>query len=280
VRSVSDFPKNVVCPGFAERVIAWQRRYGRHDLPWQNTRDAYRVWLSEIMLQQTQVSAVIPYYQRFVVAFPDLRTLAAAPLERVLELWSGLGYYSRARNLHRCAQQVVADHGGDFPADPERVAQLPGIGRSTAAAICAFAFGARTAILEGNVKRVLARHAGIDGYPGERLVENRLWDIATTRLPAATIEAYTQGMMDLGATICVRSRPACALCPVSEDCVALATHRVDSLPAPRPKEGGPATHGDDAAADPARVGAGRAAPAERHLGRPVEPAGIARRRFG
>jgi len=233
---VPAFPENVVCPGFSERVVAWQRRHGRRELPWQNTRDPYRIWLSEIMLQQTQVSAVIPYYERFVHAFPDIGTLAAAPLERVLELWSGLGYYSRARNLHRCAQQIVTDHGGEFPGDPERAALLPGIGRSTAAAICAFAFGARNAILDGNVKRVLARHAGIEGFPGERLVEKRLWEVATARLPETAIEHYTQGMMDLGATICVRSRPVCALCPVSADCVALATHRTGSLPAPRPKK--------------------------------------------
>ena len=188
------------------------------------------------MLQQTQVSAVVPYYQRFITAFPDLQSLSDAPLERVLELWSGLGYYSRARNLHRCAQRIVSDHGGKFPQDPERVAELPGIGRSTAAAICAFAFGAHHAILDGNVKRVLARHAGVDGYPGERSVENKLWDVATSRLPDGAIEPYTQGLMDLGATLCVRSRPLCALCPVSADCVALATHRVDSLPAPRPKK--------------------------------------------
>ena len=235
-RSVPGFSKNVVCPRFSARVVAWQQRHGRRDLPWQNTRDAYRIWLSEIMLQQTQVAAVIPYYRRFVAAFPDLRSLAAAPLERVLELWSGLGYYSRARNLHRCAQQIVDAHGGQFPDDPERVASLPGIGRSTAAAICAFAFGARHAILDGNVKRVLARHAGIDGYPGERSVESRLWEAATQRLPERDIEAYTQGMMDLGATLCVRSRPACALCPVNDDCVALAARRTDSIPAPRPKK--------------------------------------------
>ena len=161
-RGAADLPDR-----FAARIVAWQRVHGRHDLPWQATRDPYRVWLSEIMLQQTQVTTVLGYYDRFLQRFPDVGSLAAAPQDDVLALWSGLGYYSRARNLHRCAQQVVADHGGNFPADPERVAQLPGIGRSTAAAICAFAFGARTAILEGNVKRVLARHAGIDGYPGD-----------------------------------------------------------------------------------------------------------------
>ena len=188
------------------------------------------------MLQQTQVAAVIPYYARFVAAFPDLRALAAAPLERVLELWSGLGYYSRARNLHRCAIEIAANHNGEFPRDPEHVAELPGIGRSTAAAICAFAFGVRAPILDGNVKRVLARHAGIDGYPGERTVENALWALATERMADAGVEAYTQGVMDLGATICVRMRPLCAACPVADDCVARATGRTQALPAPRPKK--------------------------------------------
>ena len=188
------------------------------------------------MLQQTQVGAVIPYYRRFVVAFPDLPSLAAASLERVLELWSGLGYYSRARNLHRCAQVIVARHNGEFPSDPDALAALPGIGRSTAAAICAFAFDGRTAILEGNVKRVLSRHAGVDGYPGDKPVERALWSIATERLPGESLAAYTQGMMDIGSLICVRSRPACALCPVAEDCVARLTHRTMQLPAPRPKK--------------------------------------------
>ena len=222
-------------PSFATRLIAWQRAHGRHDLPWQNTTDPYRIWLSEIMLQQTQVSAVVPYYQRFLAAFPDLPALAAAPLERVLELWSGLGYYSRARNLHRCAHAVMEEFGGAFPADVESLRRLPGIGRSTAAAIAAFAFGARAPILDGNVKRVLARHAGIEGFPGERKVEERLWGIAEGRLPAAQIEAYTQGLMDLGATVCTRTRPVCTACALAGDCVALATGWVGALPAPRPK---------------------------------------------
>jgi A/G-specific adenine glycosylase len=191
------------------------------------------------MLQQTQVAAVVPYYVRFVAAFPELHALAAAPLERVLELWSGLGYYSRARNLHRCAIEIVAQHGGEFPRHPERVAELPGLGRSTAAAICAFAFGFRAPILDGNVKRVLARHAGVGGYPGERTVEAALWSLATERMADAAqpdVEAYTQGVMDLGATICVRSRPLGAACPVADDCVARATGRTHELPAPRPKK--------------------------------------------
>ena len=221
---------------FWTRLIAWQRTHGRHDLPWQNSTDAYRIWLSEIMLQQTQVSAVIPYYERFLDAFPTLRSLADASIDRVLELWSGLGYYSRARNLHRCAQIVVEEHGGEFPRDPALIALLPGIGRSTAAAIAAFAYGVRAPILEGNAKRVLARHAGIEGYPGERRVEAQLWRIARERLPDNDIESYTQGMMDLGATVCTRSNPACLLCPVAVDCVARLTDRTREIPAPRPKK--------------------------------------------
>ena len=229
----------MACHPFATRLIEWQRIHGRHDLPWQNTTDAYRIWLSEIMLQQTQVAAVIPYYQRFLQAFPTLQSLANAPLERVLELWSGLGYYSRARNLHRCAQMVIEKHQGEFPRDALQIAELPGIGRSSASAIAAFAFGLRAPILEGNAKRVLARHAGIEGYPGERSVEVKLWEAAADRMPADDVEAYTQGMMDLGATVCVRSRPACMLCPVSDDCIARTTQRIQSLPTPRPKRSVP-----------------------------------------
>ncbi len=216
---------------FAERLVDWQRHHGRHDLPWQQTQDPYRVWLSEIMLQQTQVMTVIPYYQRFLQRFPDIQTLAAAADDEVLAMWSGLGYYSRARNLHKAAKVVVAQHGGRFPTTPEQIAELPGIGRSTAAAIAAFCFGVRAAILDGNVKRVLARHAGITGYPGERAVEQRLWAIAEQRLPvAADIAAYTQGMMDLGASLCSRSKPLCLHCPLAADCVARLTGQVDALP--------------------------------------------------
>ena len=220
---------------FASRLIAWQRKHGRHDLPWQNTADPYRIWLSEIMLQQTQVTAVVPFYERFLLAFPDLPALARAPLERVLELWSGLGYYSRARNLHRCAQSVMDEFGGALPYDVEALRQLPGIGRSTAAAIAAFAFGTRATILEGNVKRVLARHAGVEGFPGQRKVEEQLWRIAEDRLPKKHIEAYTQGLMDLGATVCTRANPSCMRCALAADCVALHTGRVGALPTPRPK---------------------------------------------
>ncbi len=205
---------------FAATLVAWQRRHGRHALPWQNTRDPYRVWLSEIMLQQTQVSTVIGYYARFLERFPDVRALAAAPQDEVLAAWSGLGYYSRARNLHRCAQAVVAEHGGAFPASSEALARLPGIGRSTAAAIAAFCFGERVAILDGNVKRVLTRVLGFDGDLSRPAAERALWGEATALLPVVGIDAYTQGLMDLGATICSPRAPACLLCPVQGRCAA------------------------------------------------------------
>lgn len=229
---------------FTKRLIAWQKSAGRHDLPWQNTRDPYRIWLSEIMLQQTQVTTVIPYYLRFLGRFPDIAALAAAPIEAVIEHWAGLGYYARARNLHRCAQRVVAEHGGRFPQAAEQLAELPGIGRSTAAAIAAFAFGRRGAILDGNVKRVLCRQFGIDGFPGATAVDRQLWALAESLLPAADIEAYTQGIMDLGATCCTRSRPQCAACPVAEDCVARRDGRQGELPATRPRAALPEREGD------------------------------------
>jgi A/G-specific adenine glycosylase len=229
---------------FAPRLIAWQRRHGRHDLPWQNTRDPYRIWLSEIMLQQTQVSTVIPYYAKFLARFPDVAALANAPIDDVMALWAGLGYYSRARNLHRCAQAVLERHGGAFPASPEALADLPGIGRSTAAAIASFAFGARATILDGNVKRVLARVFGVEGFPGEKRVENAMWALAESLMPAPQasnddVSAYTQGLMDLGATLCVRGKPDCARCPFAGDCVAQATGRQRELPGARPKKAVP-----------------------------------------
>ncbi len=222
---------------FADALIAWQRRAGRHDLPWQRTRDPYRIWVSEIMLQQTQVSTVLGYYDRFLARFPDVATLAAAPIDDVLRHWSGLGYYSRARNLHACARAVVERHGGAFPATPESLEALPGIGRSTAAAIAAFAWGVAAPILDGNVKRVLCRAFGVEGFPGERAVEQRLWAIAARELPAAgedRMQAYTQGLMDLGATLCMRTRPRCEACPVAERCEARAQGRIEALPTPRP----------------------------------------------
>ncbi|MFC7516198.1 A/G-specific adenine glycosylase [Herbaspirillum sp. GCM10030257] len=217
-------------PGFSEAVIRWQKQHGRHALPWQNTRDAYRIWLSEIMLQQTQVAAVIPYYQRFLERFPDVRALAEAPSEDVMAHWSGLGYYTRARNLHRCAQRVVEQYDGVFPNDPGLLAELPGIGRSTAAAISAFSYGTRAAILDGNVKRVFCRVFGVEGFPGSKPVEDQLWKRAVALLPDADMEAYTQGLMDLGATLCTRSRPACERCPLADRCVARATGRTHLLP--------------------------------------------------
>jgi A/G-specific adenine glycosylase len=229
-------------PTFSSTLIAWQQAHGRHTLPWQNTRDAYLVWLSEIMLQQTQVSAVLGYYARFLERFPTLRALAEAPVEDVMAQWSGLGYYTRARNLHKCAQRVVADYDGVFPSDPALLAELPGIGRSTAAAIAAFSSGTRAAIMDGNVKRVFARVFGIDAYPGEKKVEQAMWLRAEALLPEQGIEAYTQGLMDMGATLCTRSSPDCGRCPMQPRCVAYATNRVKDLPVRKPKKAVPEKH--------------------------------------
>ena len=221
---------------FARDVIAWQRTHGRHGLPWQDTRDAYAIWVSEIMLQQTQVATVIPYYRRFMARFPNVTALAAAPLDEVLKHWSGLGYYSRARNLHRAAQVIRDQYNGRFPVRVSDVVALPGIGRSTAAAIVVFAQGERHPILDGNVKRVLARACGIGGYPGDKRVADELWSAAERLLPDDGVEAYTQGLMDLGATVCLRRSPRCKACPVNRSCVALLEDRVDALPAPRPRK--------------------------------------------
>jgi A/G-specific adenine glycosylase len=220
---------------FAAKLIAWHKRHGRHDLPWQATRDPYAVWVSEIMLQQTQVATVIPYYRRFLARFPDVAALAAAPLDAVLVEWSGLGYYSRARNLHRAAQSIVRGQRGRFPRDFDDLLALPGIGRSTAAAICVFAFDARCAILDGNVKRVLTRHFGIDGYPGEKRVEAALWRQAESLLPKKYIVAYTQGLMDLGAGLCTRRQPRCSSCPLVAGCVAHDQGLTAELPARKPR---------------------------------------------
>ncbi|TCW29593.1 A/G-specific adenine glycosylase [Gulbenkiania mobilis] len=228
---------------FATRLVAWQRLHGRHDLPWQ-VSDPYRVWLSEIMLQQTQVSAVRAYYARFLARFPSLPDLAAAPVEEVLTLWSGLGYYSRARNLHRAACMVMDRFEGRFPAVREQIEQLPGVGRSTAAAVAVFAFSRREAILDGNVKRVLTRVFGIEGFPGERAVEQRLWSLAERLLPQEheAMPAYTQGLMDLGATVCTRGRPACTVCPMVDACHAAQHGRTADLPTPRPRKIIPVRH--------------------------------------
>ena len=207
---------------FAQKLIRWQRAHGRHHLPWQGTRDPYRIWLSEIMLQQTQVAAVVPYYERFLRRYPSVAALAAASEDDVLRLWSGLGYYARGRNLHKAAR-LIGEHG--FPRTAERIAELPGVGRSTAAAIAVFAFGERAAILDGNAKRVIARRFG---------TEENLWDLAQRLLPATDVEAYTQALMDLGATLCTRT-PQCGSCPVKAQCVARKSGRTAELPAPRAK---------------------------------------------
>ena len=215
---------------FAKKIIAWQLREGRHGLPWQDTKDPYRIWLAEIMLQQTQVATVIPYYQRFLSRFPDVASLAGADDDDVMRLWAGLGYYARARNLHRAAGRIVADHQGVFPADFDAILALPGIGRSTAAAISAFAFGERRSILDGNVKRVFARHFGVEGDVRSRPVEDALWLIADKKLPTTDVEIYTQGLMDLGAVLCARTQPACLLCPVRKTCIAFNEGRIEGLP--------------------------------------------------
>ena len=216
---------------FSARLIAWQRRHGRHDLPWQGTRDPYRVWLSEVMLQQTQVAAVIPYYLRFLERFPTVEALAAAEEDEVLRCWSGLGYYARGRNLHAAARIIAAE---GFPRSAQALAALPGVGRTTAAAIAVFAFGERAAILDGNVKRVLARYHGIAGWPGDPAVQARLWQRAEALLPSRGIVPYTQGLMDLGATVCVRA-PRCDACPLAAGCVARRSRRTGEIPAARPR---------------------------------------------
>ena len=211
---------------FASALVAWQAAHGRQGLPWQGTRDPYRIWLSEVMLQQTQVATVIPYYRRFLDKYPSVEALAAASEEAVLTLWAGLGYYARGRNLHAAAQLIAAR---GFPNSSETIAELPGIGRSTAAAIAAFAFGERAAILDGNVKRVLARCFGVEE-------EKALWPLAERLLPTQKIESYTQALMDLGATVCTRTRPRCGACPVSRNCIALKKNATDRFPAPRQRK--------------------------------------------
>lgn len=219
---------------FARGLLHWYDRHGRHDLPWQQPRAPYRVWVSEVMLQQTQVATVIPYFRRFVDALPDVRALAAASEDRVLALWSGLGYYRRARHLHAAAKVCVARHGGELPRDFESLAALPGIGRSTAGAILALAHGQRHAILDGNVKRVLSRYHGLRGWPGERALENALWLHAEAHTPTARVDDYTQAVMDLGATVCTRANPRCGECPQSRDCTARRDETTAAIPAARP----------------------------------------------
>jgi A/G-specific adenine glycosylase len=227
---------------FAPELLAWFRQHGRHDLPWQHPRSAYRVWVAEVMLQQTQVVTVIPYFERFVTRFPDLASLAAAELDEVLALWSGLGYYSRARNLHRCAVMCVAAHSGQLPDTFEALSALPGIGRSTAGAMLAQAHGQAHPILDGNVRRVLARYHAIDQWPGAPAVQSRLWALATAHTPERQVCDYTQAIMDLGATVCTRSRPACGQCPLAGGCAARAQGLAGALPIARPRRVIPDRH--------------------------------------
>ena len=223
----------------ADRVLGWFDRHGRHDLPWQRDKTHYRVWVSEVMLQQTQVASVIGYFERFMQRFPTLAALAEAPLDDVLAHWAGLGYYARARNLHKAARIVVDAHAGAFPRDFAAVHDLPGIGRSTAGAILALVDGARQPILDGNVKRVLARHDAIAGWPGRSATLKALWAAAERYTPTRRISDYTQAMMDLGATVCTRSSPACERCPLAATCSALRDDRIDELPGRKPKRAKP-----------------------------------------
>ena len=227
---------------FSRHLLHWYDQSGRHDLPWQQDTTPYHVWLSEIMLQQTQVTTVIPYYQRFTARFPDVETLAQADIDTVLGHWAGLGYYARGRNLHRAARQMLENHHGKVPADYHALLALPGIGRSTAGAIMSLAFGERYPILDGNVKRVLTRFAGVEGWPGLTHVEKELWSLADELLPERRIGAYIQAQMDLGATVCTRSRPQCDVCPLTAHCVAYRDNRQAELPTRRPKKALPERH--------------------------------------
>ncbi len=220
--------------GFSAPLLVWFDRYGRKDLPWQRPISAYRVWVSEIMLQQTRVRTVIPYFERFIGKFPGVHDLAAATEDEVLHLWTGLGYYARARNLHNCARLVVAEHGGEFPASVEALIRLPGIGRSTAGAIVSIAHGRRAVILDGNVKRVLARYYAVEGWTGQAAVQQQLWRYAEQNTPATRVAEYTQAIMDLGATLCTRSRPDCGACPLQAGCGAFARQETGIFPHPKP----------------------------------------------
>lgn len=221
---------------FASRVLSWFDEHGRKDLPWQQNINPYRVWVSEIMLQQTQVQTVVPYFERFMQSFPNLEALAVADLDAVLRHWSGLGYYARARNLHQAAKTIRDTFGGKFPTSYDDVVNLPGIGRSTAGAILAIAGGQKHAILDGNVKRVLARHAAVDGWPGKTDVLKQLWALAEERTPELRLADYTQAMMDLGATLCTRSKPACHACPIAVDCEARLNAAVEAYPGRKPRK--------------------------------------------
>jgi A/G-specific adenine glycosylase len=220
-------------PRLTAALIDWHARRGRHDLPWQQERTPYRVWISEIMLQQTQVATVVPYYKRFIARFPEVQSLAAAAIDEVLHLWTGLGYYARARNLHRAAQRLCADSNGKLPRRFDALLQLPGIGRSTAGAILALSFGKPFPILDGNAKRVLARFFGVSGAPNDAAMTKRLWQLAARCTPREDVAVYTQSIMDLGATVCVRRKPLCDFCPLAKWCIARASGRQHEIPAPR-----------------------------------------------
>jgi A/G-specific adenine glycosylase len=233
---MTSLPIDIAPEEFSGRLLAWFDRHGRHDLPWQHPATPYRVWVSEVMLQQTQVATVIPYFGRFMARFPDVAALAAAPLDEVLHLWSGLGYYARARNLHAAAKLIMERHGGRFPEDFEAVLALPGIGRSTAGAILSLGAGQHRPILDGNCKRVLARVAAVPGWPGEPRVQRQLWSLAEHFTPQQRCGAFNQAMMDLGATVCVRSRPHCLLCPLQPICRASLAGNPGAYPSPRPRK--------------------------------------------
>lgn len=221
---------------FRRNILRWYDLHGRKDLPWQQDLRPYPVWVSEIMLQQTQVSTVIPYYQRFMQRFPSVEKLASAAQDDVLHHWTGLGYYARARNLHKAARAIVNDFAGHFPEDIEQLTSLPGIGRSTAGAIAAISMNLRAPILDGNVKRVLARFHAVPGWPGEKAVEKRLWELAERYTPQQRLADYTQAMMDIGATLCTRSKPDCQACPLAKHCVALETDSTHLYPGKKPKK--------------------------------------------
>lgn len=221
---------------FSQKVLQWYHRYGRKTLPWQQVKSSYHVWLSEVMLQQTQVATVIPYFNRFIENFPTVTDLANAPLDNVLHLWTGLGYYARARNLHKAAIAIVEKHQGVFPTTFADVIALPGIGRSTAGAILSLSQQQHFPILDGNVKRVLARCYAVEGWPGKKDVENRLWDISTAVTPEQQVEFFNQAMMDLGAMVCTRSKPKCELCPLNTNCIAYSCHSWSDYPGKKPKQ--------------------------------------------
>ena len=221
---------------FAAAVVAWYQEHGRKDLPWQQNVSPYRVWVSEIMLQQTQVTTVLDYFARFMQALPDVQALAAAPLDEVLHLWTGLGYYTRARNLHKTAQYICTNYHGEFPRSAEILATLPGIGPSTAGAIASLSMGLRAPILDGNVKRVLARYSALKSYPGSSQASKQLWQLAERLTPQQDVAQYTQAMMDLGATLCTRKQPACSRCPVQKGCLAYQTEQQHLLPIARPRK--------------------------------------------